>query len=141
MELEQDCGSHPFLAWTQILAKTHISPLPFFTPLLGGLFSIVQYSTGCSALFASFSKREDKIRGRNRLMGQNVSLQVSVKRETGVQESLPPLHPAVTQRPPCFCFVQGCGRIPPVQLNLPLGFPEPGMESWPVSGTSGWKSC
>lgn len=42
MDLEQDSASHPFLAWTQVLAKTHISPLPFFTPLLGVLYSIVQ---------------------------------------------------------------------------------------------------
>lgn len=49
MELEQDCGSHPFLAWTQVLAKTHISPSPFLTPLLGGLFGIVQTSTSYEA--------------------------------------------------------------------------------------------
>lgn len=50
MELEQGCGSHPFLAWTQVLAKTHISPLPFLTPLLGGLFGIVQTSTSYEAV-------------------------------------------------------------------------------------------
>lgn len=70
MELEQNCGSHPFLAWTQVLAKTHISLLPFFTPLLGGLFTIVQTSTSYEAAqlyLHHFLKREIKSEGETDL--------------------------------------------------------------------------
>lgn len=92
MDLEQDSASHPFLAWTQVLARTQTSPLPFLTPLLGVLYGIAQTFTSSEAAqlyLHHFLKARKKIRGRNRLARQNVPLLISVKREAAVQKSLP----------------------------------------------------
>lgn len=92
MDLEQDSASHPFLAWTQVLARTQTSPLPFLTHLLGVLYSIAQTFTSSEAAqlyLHHFLKARKKIRGRNRLARQNVPLLISVKREAAVQKSLP----------------------------------------------------
>lgn len=92
MEQEKNCVSHPFLAWTQVLAKTHVSPLPFFTPLLGGLFNIVQTSTSYEAAqlyLRHFLKREIKSEGETDSGGKMFHCK-SVSREAGVQQSLPP---------------------------------------------------